>query len=276
MILIPAILSTLSTGYGIFLTKYIVKRYSSYEIIGPLFFLNALWIIPFGFSGKTSLDLKTILMLIFIGFLIFLGAVMVFLIIKRTGPSASIIGQSLSPAFVSFIAPVMFHQKFDIPTILIVIVLVIATLYPARNVVLGLSSTLTFLLMIVQGFNAGFINLLLTSVKAEGSNPILLVSISQVVAGIFATIVYYPKQMKISHLPIMTIRSFFMGAGWLLLVLALNKHSVVLVQSIISAVPLSVVVFESTSDRKKPEKGILTSSIVLIICITALSFLTIK
>jgi len=271
MILVSAIFSAISTAYGLFLTRKIVAKFPVYQTIGPLFILNAFFILPFTFNSEANLNFETFLLLIFTGFLIFIGAIIVFLIVKRADSSASAVGQALSPAFVLFLAPIFVNQSFHALELFFVFALIILTIYPIRNSVLGLTSTATLFLMLAQGFNAGFINILLANIKQNGTNIYIAIMIAQIIAGIFAMMAYVPKDLKFDSLPILLYRSIFMGVGWLLLMYALTNDSILLVQSVVSAIPLIVLSFESMSDQKIPEKPILFSSLGVLLCIAALS-----
>ena len=141
-----ALAAALSIATGLFLTKSVTQRLPGYHSVGVLFFFNAVVAAPFLLLDPQWVQLSGIawLRIGIGGSLTALGAGLIFLVVTRSSASASAVGQSLSPAVVLVIAPLILGTSVSLGQILVVLVLVMAVLLPLRNSLAGVSTFSTF------------------------------------------------------------------------------------------------------------------------------------
>ena len=144
-----ALAAALSIATGLFLTKSVTQRLPGYHSVGVLFFFNAVVAAPFLLLDPQWVQLSGIawLRIGIGGSLTALGAGLIFLVVARSSASASAVGQSLSPAVVLVIAPLILGTSVSLGQILVVLVLVMAVLLPLRNSLAGVSTFSTFFLI---------------------------------------------------------------------------------------------------------------------------------
>jgi drug/metabolite transporter (DMT)-like permease len=274
MYLIFALASAFSTALGTFLTRSLIQKLPVFQIIGPLFLLNAVAALPYVAIRHdwVALTLAQSLEILLLGLLTTLGGAVVFIIVKKGTASLSIVGAALSPAFVLLLSPILLKVSVRPIQFLIVSILVLTTLFPIRKSVLGLHSMVTFLMMVAQGINAGIIAILITRLSHAGVGLSELLFIQQVIAGVIFTLLFWPKDVPARAYPQMAKRSVFMSVGWFLTFVALHRGSTLVVQSVLSIIPLIIVLMETIAYKKRPTTVVVISSIAVIACITALSF----
>jgi len=275
MYLVFALGAAFCTALGTFLTRSLIQKLPAFQIIGPLFLLNAVCALPFvairrDWRAITGTEALEILLL---GVLTALGAVFVFVIVKRGTASLSIVGAALSPAMVLLLSPVLLGIGVQPVQFVIVAFLVLASLYPIRASVLGIHSTATFLLMLAQGINAGGVAILISRLAHAGVGLSQFLFIQQLIAGVIFTIGFWPKDVSIRSYPLLAKRSLFMSLGWFLSFVAIQRGSTLVVQSVHSAIPLIIILMETLAYKRRPTNAVLLSSLGVVASIAALSLI---
>lgn len=274
MFLIFAASSTLATALGTFLTRSLIMKLPTYQIIGPLFILNAVAITPLILirDDWVPLNFHLVWQILLLGILTALGGVFVFVVVKRSFASLSIVGATLSPALVLVLSPLFLHVHVRLSQFIIVGILVSAVLYPIRNSILGIHSTATLLMMSAQGINAGLVAILIAHLAKEGVGLSQFLFIQQIIAGILFLIFFWPKDLSLRSYPLLAKRSAFMSMGWFFAIVAINRGSALIVQSVLSATPLVIVLIETISYKRRPRGSIVFSALTIIACIVTLNF----
>lgn len=272
MYLIFSLASVLSTSLGTFLTRSLITKLPAFQIIGPLFFLNSIGAIPIALVARNWIvpDLNQILGLVAAGVLTAVGAILLFSIVERAPASMSIVGASLSPAIVLLLAPGFLNQSFSLIRFLLVAALIFATLFPIRKSVLGISSVSTVMMMLTQGVNAGVLAILITTLSRSGLVISEVLMVQQIVAGLLCVSLFPIKDVPLSSLPILAHRAMYMSLGWILYTLALKRGETLVVQSVLSLIPMSILLMETIRYKRKPSKEAVFSAILVVVCISSL------
>ena len=272
MYLLFSLASVFSTSLGTFLTRSLITKLPAFQIIGPLFFLNSLGAIPIALVGRNWVvpDFNQILGLVAAGILTAIGAILLFSIVERAPASTSIVGASLSPAIVLLLAPGFLNQSFSLIRFLLVATLIFAILFPIRRSVLGISSVSTISMMLAQGVNAGVLAILITTLSRSGLAISEVLFVQQIVAGLVCVILFPTKDVPLSSLPILAHRAMYMSLGWIFYTQALKSGETLVVQSVLSLIPISILVMETITYKRKPPKEAVISALLVVVCISTL------
>lgn len=272
MYLLFSLASVFSTSLGTFLTRSLITKLPAFQIIGPLFFLNSLGAIPIALVGRNWVvpEINQILGLVAAGILTAIGAILLFSIVERAPASTSIVGASLSPAIVLLLAPGFLNQSFSLIRFLLVATLIFAILFPIRRSVLGISSVSTISMMLAQGVNAGVLAILITTLSRSGLVISEVLFVQQIVAGLVCVILFPTKDVPLSSLPILAHRAMYMSLGWIFYTQALKSGETLVVQSVLSLIPISILVMETITYKRKPPKEAVISASLVVVCISTL------
>lgn len=272
MYLLFSLASVFSTSLGTFLTRSLITKLPAFQIIGPLFFLNSLGAIPIALVGRNWVvpEINQILGLVAAGILTAIGAILLFSIVERAPASTSIVGASLSPAIVLLLAPGFLNQSFSLIRFLLVATLIFAILFPIRRSVLGISSVSTISMMLAQGVNAGVLAILITTLSRSGLVISEVLFMQQIVAGLVCVILFPTKDVPLSSLPILAHRAMYMSLGWIFYTQALKSGETLVVQSVLSLIPISILVMETITYKRKPPKEAVISALLVVVCISTL------
>jgi drug/metabolite transporter (DMT)-like permease len=274
--LLLAIAASISIAAGMFLTKGVTLRLPVFQVIGPLFLLNAFFALPFLMFGSSwvSLNHFEIELLGLGGLLTAAGAGIIFLIVSRSSASASSVGQALSPAAVLLIAPFVLKSSRSVVELILVAMLIMATTTPLRDSVTGIRSLLTISLMVGAGISGGSITVIVALLLKHGIGFAQIIVIQQLIAGALFFAIVPPAGIRGRDYFSLAKRSMFMSAGWLFSSRAIQSGSPLLVQSVMATVPLFIVILETIIYKKRPTPEIVFSALVTVVGISALTLLT--
>jgi drug/metabolite transporter (DMT)-like permease len=219
------------------------------------------WVVP---------EINQILGLVAAGILTAIGAILLFSIVERAPASTSIVGASLSPAIVLLLAPGFLNQSFSLIRFLLVATLIFAILFPIRRSVLGISSVSTISMMLAQGVNAGVLAILITTLSRSGLVISEVLFVQQIVAGLVCVILFPTKDVPLSSLPILAHRAMYMSLGWIFYTQALKSGETLVVQSVLSLIPISILVMETITYKRNPPKEAVISALLVVVCISTL------
>lgn len=271
--LILAIISSLCFAVGMFLTKGVTLQISVYKAIGPLFILNALFVVPLiPFGPRWIVWTGSIPYLHIVGAVCSgLAAAIIFTMVSRSTASVVTVGQAISPAVVLILAPFTLGNHIFPAQIIAVIVLVLAIVFPLRKSLVGVSSFLTVFLMVLLGLVGGVVTIAVALLYRQGVGTSETFIIRQTLAGIVFMIIYPPKGLCLRDFMQLVRRSFFMSIGWLTSIYAIQKGSPILVQSLMAAIPIWVILIETVVYRKLPKPPVIFSALVIAVGIYALA-----
>jgi len=273
MAIIFALGSALSIALGTFLTKSVTIRLPGFSSVGVLFYLNAVVIALTSFFMPiwNPMELSDIARALFGGVTTALGAYLVFLVVSRSSASAAGVGQSLSPAAVLVLSPLLLQSEVSPAQVVLVAVIVLAALFPLRTALESTSSLTSFLLIAAIGICTATTTILISLQLSQGMELVQILLIQQVTAGSLFIAFYQPKGFTFSDYLSLSRRSVFMGTGWILTVAALASGSAILVQSVLATVPIWILIMETIAARKVPATNVIVSALLASVGIILLS-----
>ncbi len=273
MSLLLAIAAAISFAVGTFLTKGVALKISIYKAIGPLFILNALFVVPL-----IPFDPHWILWTGSIPYLHIAGAVgsgvvagIIFSMVSRSTASVVSVGQAITPAVVLLAGPIALGTSIVPVQVLAIVVLVFATLFPLRKSLVGVGSFTTIFLMVVIGVLSGLVTVVVVLLNREGVGTTETFIVRQLLAGITFMVIFPPIGLHWRDFMQLVRRSFFMSLGWLASIYAIRQGSPLVAQSVMATIPLWVILIEVIAYRKKPSRPVVFSAIAIAIGIYVLA-----
>lgn len=273
MSLLLSIAAALFFAVGMFLTKGVTLKISIYKAIGPLFILNALFVVPLiPFGPHWILWTGSIPYLHIAGAIgSGLAAGIIFTMVSRSTASVVTVGQAITPAVVLLAGPISLGTSIVPAQILAILVLVFATLFPLRKSLAGVGSFTTIFFMIVIGAVSGLVTIAVALLFKQGVGITETFVVRQILAGLVFMVIFPPTGLHWRDFMQLVRRSFFMSLGWLSSIYAIQKGSPVVVQSVMATIPLWVILIEVIAYREKPSRPVVFSAIAIAIGIYVLA-----
>lgn len=265
-------LAALSTAIGLMMTKSIATRLPVWQVVGPLFFLNALLVVPavpFGPQWKTPTT-EVLILHASSTILLIAGAACVFLLITRGRASSVSVGRAVSPVSVLIAAPLLLGLTDSHLLVVGAIVIMVGALIPLRREFEGLNSTLTLSILIFLGLAEGMVTVLTAMLALQGVGLPEIYMVRTVIAGIVFTALFPPRDLRLTDLKPLTARAVFVTAGYVFTILGVREGDVVPVQSLWATAPLIVIFLEWIRYRLRPHLGAVTGAVIVAIGVTLL------
>ena len=260
-------LAALSTAIGLMMTKSITTRMPVWQVVGPLFFLNALLVapaIPFGPRWHPP-TVEILLLHAASTVLLIAGAACVFLLITRGRASSVSVGRAVSPVSVLLIAPILIGTVESTLLVVGAVVVMIGALVPLRREFDGLSSGVTIGLLAFLGLAEGTVTVLTAALALEGVGLPEIYIVRTVIAGVFFTALFPPRDLHLADLKPLSTRAVFVTAGYVFTILGVREGDVVPVQSLWATAPLLVIFLEWLRYRVRPHTGAVIGAVVVAI-----------
>jgi drug/metabolite transporter (DMT)-like permease len=265
LVLILAGGASLAGALGLYLTKSISLRMPVWQAIAPLFAINALLVVPLIPLGSAWVIWDPrVLVLHALSIALLVGTTAcIFGLITRGRPSAVAVGQALSPASVLVAAPLLLGDSISAVIIFGVVLLMMGSLLPLRRSFEGLRSSSTVLILIVLGAGTGLLTVATGGLASLGVGLPETYIVRTAGASLVYLVIATPRSLTWRDIPPLAVRSFFVTSSFLLTILAVQRGSVITIQSILATMPLLVIWIEWIRRRQAPEPGVLIGAIVV-------------
>lgn len=264
-VLLLAAGATCAGALGTYLTKSISLRMPVWQAIAPLFAINALLVFPLiPFGGPWQVANPRVLALHGISILLLCcSTACIFGLITRGRPSAVAVGQALSPASVLIAAPLLLGNPLSAGIVVGVVLLIFGALFPLRRSFDGLRSGSTLLILITLGFMIGLLTVTTAALAGLGVGLPETYVVRTAGAALVYLVVAPPRALRPPDLPPLAVRSFFVTSSFLLTILAIQRGSVITIQSVLATMPLVILLIEWMRRRQAPERGVLLGAVVV-------------
>lgn len=258
-------LAALSTAIGLLLTKSITTRLPVWQVVGPLFLLNTILVLPAIPLGPQWILWTPRVLLLHIASIIFLiaGATCVFLLIARGRASSVSVGRAVSPIAVLIAAPLLLGSIGSPLLVAGAIIVMVGALAPLRRQFAGLGPGVTMFILIFLGLSEGLLTVLTAMLALEGVGLPEIYIVRTLAAGIFFTAIFPPRGLRPSDLKSLTLRAIFVTAGFVFLILGVQDGDVLPVQSLWATAPLLTILLEWWKYRLRPDKGAIIGAAVV-------------
>ena len=265
-------LAAVSTAIGLMLTKSISQRMPAWQVVGPLFLLNTLLVlpaIPFGPAWRVP-TFEIFLLHTFSTILLIAGAACVFLLITRGRASSVSVGRAVSPVAVLIAGPILLGNTESPALIIGAIIVMLGALLPLRKGFEGISSGVTLGILIFLGFAEGTVTVLTAMLALQGVGLPEIYIVRTLIAGIFFTLLVIPRDLKLTDFKPLTVRAVFVTGGYLFTILGVRDGDVVPVQALWATAPMLVILLEWIRLREKPQIGAMVGSVVVAVGVLVL------
>ena len=271
---IVAIFAAFTMGLGTFLTKGITTQISFLKTLGPLFLLNCLFISPIAFVQRDWIvfEPKVLVLHLSAAIATIIAGYFIFVIITRSSASISSISSTLSPAVALVLAPIWLGTSVSSMQVLAVIALIAATLYPIRSSIPGLRLRNTMFFILSAALTTGYVSVNVAMLANEGVNLSETFLVRQIIAGVFYTAIFPPIGLTKDDLIKLVQRAALVSVGSVASVYALQGGEIILMVSILATVSLWVLLFESVTSRKIPERSTIIAALIAVLGVVSLRF----
>ena len=267
MILAPilGLLAAMASAAGQVLTKDFVDRLPARQLIGPLFALNALLVLPGAPFVAWHFSPRIVLLHALSALVLGVGTVFVFDLFVHGTASATTAALAISPVPTALVAAALglgVVSPLQGLACTIVLLAVVAAL-PGAFVAMGRRRALVAIVMV--SMTNGMVTILSRLLADEGAGTVEIdLTRTAACAAVFLAL-YPPREIPVRTAPLLALRAAFISAQFVLIIEAVRRGSPAVVQTMVATSPLIALAFESIrSPGQRPSPRVLVCSLIVL------------
>jgi len=246
------LLAALSLATGSVITKGVVNRLPARQLIGPLYALNALILLPFApfedwvwTSRVITLHLITVVVMIF-------TALTVFDLFDRGAASAVVTAQATSPLPAALAVAVLLPEAFREVELIAAVIVVVGVLWAISDSFEGLGRSRAMLTAAVAAIGGGLTTVLSRLVVDEGVGLAGTYVTRTAIAAVIFTIAIPPRDIPRGETPLLFVRALFISGGFAFAIAGVQRGSPTIIQTMVALTPFFVLGWETLRARRAP------------------------
>ena len=264
------LLSAISNAVGGELSKGLTLRFPARQLIGPLFLLNALLLVPFvPFQDWTWSVEIVALHLASVGLLV-MTSLAIWDLYDHGSAAATVTAQSISPLPAALAVALLLPGTLEPVQVVAAIVVVLSVLLGLSDSFGALSRRRSVTTVFVAAVGTGLVTVM---GRLLADRDVGVVEAYVVRAGIAAFVFYVlvpPRDVPIRALPGMVPRAAFITAHFVLILVGVQDGNPAIVQTAVATAPLVSIGFEVVRLRRRPSSRLVVAAILTVAGVAAI------
>lgn len=249
--------SALALATGSVITKGVVDRLPARQLIGPLYALNALILLPlvpfedWVWSGKI-----VAFHLITVGIMVF-TALAVFDLYDHGSASAVVTAQATSPLPAALAVAVLVPASFRLIELAAALAVVGGVLWALSDSFGGLERKRAIVTVAVAAVGGGLTTVMSRLLADQGVGLAGTYVTRTVIAAVLFTLVIPPRDIPRREIPMLAVRALFITAGFAFAIVGVQHGSPTVIQTMVALTPFFVLTWETLRARRTPPPRLL-------------------
>lgn len=267
---VAGLLSAVANALGSILSKDLATRYPARQLIGPLFALNCLLVLPAAPFVVWRWSPEIVAIHLVSAVLLAVSAYTIWDLYDHGSAAATVTAQSISP----------------LPTALAVALLLPGTLHPVQGVaavivvgavLLGLSDAFgtlgrgrTMGTVLVAATAVGLVTVMGRLLSDRGVGVVEAYVVRTALCAVACTLLVRPRSIPLRALPGMVPRAIFITAHLVFILIGVQGGNPAVVQTAVATAPLITIGFESAMTRRRPSLRVIAAAALAIAGVTVI------
>lgn len=245
------------------LSKGLTTRYPARPLIGVLLALNCLLLLPFAFFVEWHLS-PTIVALHLLSVVVLVGSsVAIWDLFDAGAASATITAQALSPLAAAVGTALLIPGASDAAQIAAAVLVVAGVTWALRDAFVGLGRRGSMVRILVAATGVGMLTVFTRMLADEGVGVVETYVTRTGLGAILMLAVIPPRGIPRSAAPRLLVRSVTVTTYFVLIIVAVQEGSPVVVQTMVSVAPLLSLGWESLRSRQLPAPRALVGAVMV-------------
>ncbi len=258
------VLAALANASQALVSKRLTLHYPARQLIGVLFALNCLVMLPFAPFVPWHWSGETIVLHLVSAALMVVTAIAIWDMFDRGAASSTTTASALSPIAAAFFAAILLPGVL-VPAQVLAALLVTGGVLWALGGAFGDVGRWWIAWRVIAA--AGGHGLLVVVTKLQADLHVGVVETYVVRTGLAAVVtllLFVPRDVPLSSAPRLFIRSLLVTASFVLVILGVQQGSPVVVQTLVATTPLFVLAAESYRTRTRPPRRALGAALLVV------------
>lgn len=265
MIVLLGLLAALSLATGSVITKGVVDRLPARQLIGPLYALNALILLPLApFEDWVWTSRVIILHSITVVVMIF-TALAAFALFERGAASAVVTAQATSPLPAALAVAVLLPETFREAELVAAVVVVAGVLWALSGSFEGFRPARAIGIITIASIGGGLTTVLSRLVVDEGVGLAGTYVTRTAIAALLFTVAFPPHDIPRTEAPLLLVRALFVTGGFAFSIIGVQRGSPTVIQTMVALTPFLVLGWETVRARRAPEPRLLLAATLAVV-----------
>lgn len=247
------------------LSKGLTRQYPARQLVGPLLLMNCLLLLPFAPFVEWAWSPEIVLLHVISAVLMVVSSVAVWDLFEAGAASATMTAQALSPLATAIGAALLVPGSTSPAQVVASIVVVGGVMWALQGSFDGLSRRGSALRIVVTAASIGMLTVMTRMLADFGVGVVETYVVRTAVAGLVVLLIIWPGDVPRSAAPRMLTRSAAATMSFVLIILAVQRGSPVVVQTLLAITPLLILGWESLQSRAWPAgRAVAGATLVLV------------
>jgi drug/metabolite transporter (DMT)-like permease len=255
-----ALLAAVVNAGTAILSKGLASRYPARPIIGVLLLMNCVIMLPFAPFVEWHWSPEILVLHVVSAFLLVASSVPVWDMFDTGAASATATAQALSPIFAAVGAALLIPGSVNALQVLAAGIVVAGVIWTLRDAFGQLGRRGSVVRILVTAAGVGLLTVATRLLVDEGVGVVETYVVRTGLGAACLLILIPPRGVPLDAAPRLFTRSLAVSAYFALVIIAVQRGSPVVVQTIIAITPLLTIGFESIRDRSWPAARGLTGA----------------
>jgi drug/metabolite transporter (DMT)-like permease len=247
------------------LSKGLASRYPARPIIGVLLLMNCLIMLPFAPFAEWRWSPEIVALHVVSAFLLVVSSVPVWDMFDAGAASATSTAQALSPIAAAVGSALLIPGSVNAVQVIAAVVVVIGVIYALRDAFGQLGRRGSVVRIVLTASGVGLLTVTTRLLADEGVGVVETYVVRTGLGAAALLILIPPRSVPREAAPRLFIRSVAVTAYFAILILAIQRGSPLVVQTIVAITPLLTLGYESLRDRTVPAARALAGAVLVAI-----------
>lgn len=259
---IAGLLSAISNAIGGELSKGLTLRFPARQLIGPLFALNALLVLPAApFVDWTWSFEIVVIHLVSVGLLV-MTSLAIWDLYDHGSAAATVTAQSISPLPAAMAVAILLPGTLEPAQVVAAIVVVSAVLIGLRDSFGAMGRGRTIATVLIASVGTGLVTVMGRLLADRDVGIVETYLVRAGLAAIVCTVLVPPRQVPLRALPGMLPRAAFITAHFLFILVGVQDGSPAVVQTAVATAPLFSLGIQTAVTRQRPSGRLIIAAVL--------------
>jgi drug/metabolite transporter (DMT)-like permease len=257
---VAGLLSAISNAIGGELSKGLALRFPARQLIGPLFALNALLVLPAAPLVDWTWSMEIIVLhLVSVGLLV-ITSLAIWDLYDHGTAAATVTAQSISPLPAALAVAILLPGTLEPAQVVAAVVVVLAVLLGLNDSFGALARRRSMVTVLIAAVGTGLVTVMsrLLADREVGVVEAYLVRAS--LAAIVCSLLVPPRDVPLRALPGMVPRAAFITAHFLFILIGVQGGNPAVVQTAVATAPLFSLGIETVATRRRPSGRLIAAA----------------
>jgi drug/metabolite transporter (DMT)-like permease len=268
--LVAGLLSAVANAVGGELSKGLAERYPARQLIGPLFALNALLLLPAAPFVEWTWSLEIVVLHGISVLLLVLTSLAIWDLYDHGTAAATVTAQSISPLPAALAVAILLPGTLQPAQAVAAVVVVLAVLLGLSDSFGALSRRRSVATVLIAAVGTGLVTVMGRMLADRDVGVVEAYVVRAGVAALLFCILVPPRAVPWRALPGMLPRAAFITAHFVLILVGVQDGNPAVVQTAVATAPLVSIGFEVVRHRRRPSGRLLLAAVLAVAGVAAI------